>query len=102
MEYINDYITGKEIPLTGSEENRQAVERLLVQEKGFSKDDIEVDAGFDFEVGGEVFKAKLDILIKINKVFAAAIKTPAGSVSSWEKEIVAGARIFSTSYQIPF
>lgn len=102
MEYINDYITGKEIPLTGSEENRQAVEKFLVQEKGFSKNDIEVDSGFDFESGGEVFKARIDLLIKINGIFAAALKTPAGSISSWEKEIVAGARIFNTSYQIPF
>ena len=102
MEYINDCITGKEVPLTGSEENRQAVEKVLVQEKGFLKEDIEVDSALDFEVGGEVFKAKIDILIKIKGLYAAAFKTPAGSISSWEKEIIAGARIFSPSYQIPF
>ena len=40
---ITDFVTGKEIPNVGAEENRQMVERFLVAEKGFSKADIEVD-----------------------------------------------------------
>ena len=35
-----DYVTGKEIPNIGAEQNRQAVERFLVEKKGFSKQDI--------------------------------------------------------------
>ena len=37
QEMIADFITGKQIPLIGSEENRQAVCRFLVEKKGFKK-----------------------------------------------------------------
>ena len=40
---ITDFVTGKEIPNVGAEENRQMVARFLVKEKGFSKEDIEID-----------------------------------------------------------
>ena len=46
---ITDYITGKEVPNIGAEENRQALERFLVEEKGYFKEDIEVDV--DIEIG---------------------------------------------------
>jgi hypothetical protein len=36
-ENIIDFVTGKAIPNVGAEENRQAVERLLVEEKGLSQ-----------------------------------------------------------------
>ena len=40
---LTDYVTGKEVPNIGAEENRQTVERYLVEKKGFSKQDIGVD-----------------------------------------------------------
>ena len=40
---ITDFITGKEIPNVGAEENRQAVEHFLVEEKGYLKAEIEID-----------------------------------------------------------
>ena len=44
-ETVVDYITGKTKPDTGAEANRQKVERRLVEEKGYAKSEIEVDAG---------------------------------------------------------
>ena len=38
---ITDFISGKEIPNVGSEENRQRVAQFLVNEKGFSKEKVE-------------------------------------------------------------
>jgi hypothetical protein len=40
MDCIKDYLTGKDVALTGAEENRQKVIRFLVEEKGYSKSDI--------------------------------------------------------------
>ena len=42
-----DYITGKEVPNVGAEENRQAIERFLVEEKGFAREDIAVDVDIE-------------------------------------------------------
>ena len=43
-ETLIDFISGRTVPNTGAEEHRQAVERFLVEQKGFARGDIEVDA----------------------------------------------------------
>jgi hypothetical protein len=101
MDYIKDYITGKEIELTGTEENRQKVIKFLVEEKGFLKSEIKTRVPFEIKVLDETYKTELDLVIIINDKIAAAFKTPAGSLSSWERELVAGARILVPEYQIP-
>ena len=50
---ITDFVTGREIPNIGAEENRQAVAQYLVNEKGYSKDDIEVDVKIEMAIAGE-------------------------------------------------
>ena len=40
---IRDFVTGREVPNVGAEENRQAVEKFLVEQKGYQKEDIKVD-----------------------------------------------------------
>ena len=51
---LKDYITGKEIPNVGAEENRQAVAKYLVEEKGFAKEDLQVIQ----PSGAEILKAE--------------------------------------------
>lgn len=102
MEYISDFITGKEVPNTGAEQTRQFMEKYLVEEKGFSEDNILVDEKFELEIYGEKYKTKADLLIKFDDKILCIIKTPAGSISSWSREVIAAARIFVPEYQIPF
>ena len=47
---ITDFVTGREIPNVGAEENRQAVAQYLVNEKGYSKDDIAVDVNIELVI----------------------------------------------------
>lgn len=99
---IIDFVTGKEIPEVGSETNRQAVERFLVLEKGYAKEDIEVDVDIAFEVAGETYRSQIDLIVSVgseNKRYMA-IKCAAGSLGSCEREILAAARILDR-YQIP-
>jgi hypothetical protein len=56
---IIDYVTGKAIPNVGAEENRQMVERFLVNEKGYSKADIEVDVDLEMPAKRTVLKSTL-------------------------------------------
>ena len=102
MEYIKDYITGVEIPNQGPEENRQLMEKFLIDFKGFKKEDIYIDHCFEIEIEDSLYKTKLDLVIKIQDKILAAVKVAAGSISSWEREIIAGARILVKEYQIPF
>ncbi|HAO21277.1 MAG: hypothetical protein BWK80_05395 [Desulfobacteraceae bacterium IS3] len=101
VDMIYDFITGKETPLIGAEENRQRVERFLVEQKGFAKQDIEVDAPLEITLSGEVYRSRIDLIVRANDRRLMAIKCAAGSLGSREREILAAARLTDT-YQIPF
>jgi hypothetical protein len=102
-ETITDIVTGKQIPNVGAEENRQAVERFLIEEKGFSKKDIEVDVDIKMIVAGEAYHSQVDLVISADggKTRVMAIKCAAASLGSREREILATARLLN-DYQIPF
>jgi hypothetical protein len=100
-EMIIDFITGKKIPDIGSEANRQAVERLLAEEKGFAREAIEVDVPITLTVAGEPYHSKIDLAVRADGKRFMLIKCAAGSLGSREREILAAARILDT-FQIPF
>jgi len=100
---IADFVTGKEVPNIGAEENRQAVERFLVREKGFLKEDISVDVAIEMTVAGKACPSQVDLIVSIDAGVTGfmAVKCAAGSLGSREREIVAAARLFDENYQIP-
>ena len=99
-EPLIDFITGRAIPNHGAEENRQAVERLLVEVKGYDREEIEVDAEIQLEVEGECFSSTVDLVVCVNGSRYMIIKCAAGSLSSREREVIAAARLIE-DYQIP-
>ena len=86
---ITDFVTGKEIPNVGAEENRQMVERFLVNEKGFSKEDIEVDVDIEMTVAGELYRSQIDLVVSVDGGVTRfmAVKCAAASLGSREREI---------------
>ncbi len=98
-----DFVTGKEIPNIGAEENRQAVERFLVKEKGYLKEDIAIDVDIEMTVAGEVYQSQIDLVVSMDagSVRFMVFKCAAASLSSREREIVAAARLLDPNYQIP-
>lgn len=101
IESIVDFITGKTVPDMGSEANRQAVERFLVTEKGFDRADIEVDAPVQISVGGEVYRSKVDLAVRLDGRRFMCIKCAAGSLGSREREILAASRVLEDR-PVPF
>ena len=92
---FTDFITGKDVPNIGAEENRQAVERFLVERKGYLKEDLEIDVDIEFTVAGESYRSQLDLVVSTGggKTRFMAIRCAAGSLGSREREIVAAARL---------
>ncbi|MCG6905039.1 MAG: type I restriction enzyme HsdR N-terminal domain-containing protein [Desulfobacteraceae bacterium] len=88
-----DFVTGQTVGDIGAERNRQALERFLVTEKGFAKSDIAVDHAFEVTVQGEPYRSRIDLLVSVDGVGFMAVKCPAGSLGSWEREITAAARL---------
>lgn len=101
LEMITDFITGKEIPDTGAEGNRQAVERYLVEEKGYTPDEIEVDVPIEIGVAGEAYRSVVDLIVTVEGRRFIGIKCAAASLGSWEREIVAACRLLEEPI-IPF
>ena len=100
MQTIVDFITGETVPDTGAEANRQAIEQLLVNAKGFDKKDIEVDAEIRLTIAGEPYRSQLDLVISVDETRFMAFKCAAGSLGSREREIVAASRLLDR-FQIP-
>ncbi len=102
---ITDFVTGKEIPNVGAEENRQVVERFLVAEKEYLKEDVAVNVDIEITVAGEPYRSQIDLVVSVDDGRGStrfmAIKCAAASLGSREREIVAAARLLGEN-QLPF
>ena len=99
---ITDFVTGTEIPNVGAEENRQMVEKFLVTQKGYAREDIEVDADIEITISGQPYRSQIDLIILIDggRTRFMAFKCAAASLGSREREILAAARLLGEN-QIP-
>jgi hypothetical protein len=101
MEQIKDYITGKEINNVGPEVSRQHFEKFLVENKGYRKQEIQIDEPLTVQFRKEEYHSSIDLLVCLEDRAVMAITCVAGSIGSYEREILAGARLVR-DYQIPF
>jgi len=99
-ELLTDFITGQSVPNIGSEENRQKIERFLVEKKGFEKKDIEADADIHLTIDGTAYRSQIDLVVSVEGIQAMAIKAAAGSLDSWKREIISAARLLAR-HQLP-
>ncbi len=90
---ITDFVTGKSVLDVGAEANRQAVEKYLVNEKGYARGDIIVDMPICLEIFGRPYRTKLDLVVFIHNNVFMVIKCAAGSLDSREREVVYAARV---------
>jgi hypothetical protein len=58
---IRDYLTGEETPATTYEDIRQALARLLVEEKGFPKAALKAKIGIRFPIDGRDYTRMVDL-----------------------------------------
>ncbi|PIE70330.1 MAG: hypothetical protein CSA22_08245 [Deltaproteobacteria bacterium] len=90
---LTDYCTGNAVPNRGSEANRQSFEKILVDAKGYARDQIRIDVPIEFTVHGEAYASHIDMVITVDGKSAVAVKCCAGAMDSWDREIVTAARI---------
>jgi hypothetical protein len=95
-----DFVTDREVPNIGAEENRQAVERLLLEQKGYDREEIEVEVPIEMAIAGEIYRSAVDLVVNAAGRRVMAFRCAAGSLASCEREILAAARILDRC-QIP-
>ncbi len=90
---VTDYATGKSIPDIGAEANRQAIERFLIDIKGYAREDLVVNYDVNLEIAGQPYRTQLDLVIVIDGQPAMVFKCAAGSLDSRQREVIAAARV---------
>ncbi len=95
-----DFITGREITDTDDERYRQKLARLLVEEKGYEKDDIEPRRRIEMEIEGKKVRSLIDYVVSAGGWRFMVIKFGPGSLVTRERPALAAARILG-EYQIP-
>ena len=101
LDQVTDYITGKEIDNVGAEASRQIFEKFLVETKGYAKSDILVDVPLTVQFKGEDYPSVIDLIVSVEDRPFMAITCVAGSIGSYEREILAGSRLVY-EHIIPF
>lgn len=98
---LADFITGRSVPNVGAEENRQELERYLVQCKGYGREDVEVEVPIEMDIAGERYRSVVDLVAGVAGRRMVAFRCAAGSLGSCEREILSAARLLDR-YQIPW
>jgi hypothetical protein len=98
--YKADLVAPAECETAKEEVIREKVLQLLLREKGFSAEDLEVDVPYEFLAGGDAFQSRASILIRRENRRAALIKCGAGSILARERPSLSLARLLD-AVQIP-
>jgi hypothetical protein len=96
-----DYLSGVEIPFTNRDNIRQKLMKVLVEEKGYNRDELSVDREIRFGYEGRQACSPVDISIVLGDKTLIVFKCAPGSVVSRERQIIATARLLER-YVIPF
>jgi hypothetical protein len=96
-----DYVTGETLVDTHDERYRQKLARLLVEEKGFRREDLIPRVSVDIVAAGKKARVRLDLMICLDGQVALLIKYAPGSLTTRHQVALAFSRLLAP-YQVPF
>jgi hypothetical protein len=80
---------------------KQMIWEILIQEKGFQPEDIQVDPLFTITIDKTEAFVTVDFIINLSSINFMVIRCAASTMESWERYILAFARV-AGDYQIPY
>lgn len=95
-----DYISGDTIVDTHDERYRQALAKLLVDEKGYHKSDVVSRRKLTIRAGDKCAQIQIDFSILVEETIVMIIRYGPGSLVTRHRPTLAASRIMTT-YQIP-
>ena len=91
---IIDYVTGQEIEETTYEDLRQALAKILVEDKKYPKTALDPKYGFDFILDGQKTQVSVDLAVFApDKTPLLALFFCPGAVGTFVRQSIAAARI---------
>ena len=95
-----DFITGETIIDTHDERYRQKIAHLLINHKGYQKNDIQPRKNLLVQAGENRAVIKIDFLINLSGKICMIIKFGPGSIVTRRRSLLAASRVLAP-YQIP-
>jgi len=97
---LNDFLTGETLEDSHDERYRQKLARLLVENKGYSKDEIKSRCALPVKAGSHRAIIKVDFKIVLSDRTCMIVKYGPGSLVTRQRPVLAASRLLE-SYQIP-
>lgn len=95
-----DFITGEVLKDTHDERYRQKIARLLVNQKGYAKTDIEPRRALVVQADDKRAVLKVDFIIRLAQRVSMVIKYGPGSLVTRRRSVLAVSRLIA-AYQVP-
>lgn len=96
-----DYVTGETLTDTDDERIRQGIVRLLVEEKGYPRNALEMRRRIETLFAGQFVVSKVDITVHHGGRRFMIIRYAPGSLVTRERPAIAAARVLEKEYRIP-
>ena len=96
-----DFVTGEELVDTDDERIRQELFRLLVEEKGYGKEQLEPRLTIETLFAKQFVVSKIDLVVKIDGRRLLLLRYGPGSLVSRERSAIAAARVLDPEQRIP-
>lgn len=98
---LHDYLTGVELPDTDDERFRQELERSMVEDKGFSREELEPRLVIETTFNTIFVRSIIDLTVSVSGQRLFVLRYGPGSLVTREKPALAAARILDRRYCIP-
>ncbi|MDF1613961.1 type I restriction enzyme HsdR N-terminal domain-containing protein [Desulfurivibrio dismutans] len=99
--YLQDFLTGETLVDTDDERYRQHLARLLVEEKGFAKEEIESRLKIETLFAGRFVLSRIDFLIRLAGRPLLLLRYGPGSLVTRQRPALAAARVLDPQGVIP-
>jgi hypothetical protein len=98
---LQDFLTGQKLPDTDDERIRQDLARLLVEQLGYGKDELEPRLTISSCFNNNRVQTLIELTVRINGRRLFILRYGPGSLVTREKAAIAAARILEPAYRIP-
>ncbi len=98
---LRDYLTGEELTDTDDERIRQRLSRYMVEEKGYTRDQLAPRLAIETFFGASFVRSIIELTICQERRQFLIIRYGPGSLVSRERAAIAAARVLNPDYRIP-
>jgi len=98
---LKDYLTGEELTDTDDERIRQSLSRLLVEKKGYSRQNLQPRNTIESLFNRSFVTSTIELTVSHSNRQFMIIRYGPGSLVSRERSAIAAARILNPTYRIP-